>query len=126
MKIVRMLRGAGSGPKPKRLFPSRTNFDYPDPFLLLDHFSMTRPDGFPDHPHRGFEIITYVLEGVVEHADSAGNEGAIRAGGMQHINSGRGIIHSEMPGPGGGRAAGCSCGSTFPDHKRRWNRAIGI
>ncbi len=83
-----------------RIFPSRTT-PYIDPFLLLDHFSIQHPDGFPDHPHRGFEIITYVLKGAVAHADSAGHQSVIPEGGAQHVTAGRGIVHSEMPGTDG-------------------------
>ncbi len=72
-----------------------------DPFLLLDAFESDRPDdyigGFPDHPHRGFETVTYLLAGRMRHRDSAGNEGVIEPGGVQWMTAGRGIIHSEMP-----------------------------
>jgi redox-sensitive bicupin YhaK (pirin superfamily) len=83
-----------------RIFPTR-HVSYIDPFLFLDHFAMEKPMGFPDHPHRGFEIITYVLNGAVAHADSAGHESVIQAGGVQKVTAGRGIIHSEMPGTDG-------------------------
>ncbi|XP_057757179.1 pirin-like protein isoform X1 [Arachis stenosperma] len=68
-----------------------------DPFLMLDHFSVSPPGGFPDHPHRGFETVTYVLEGGITHQDFAGHQGTIRAGDVQWMTAGRGIIHSEMP-----------------------------
>lgn len=72
-----------------------------DPFLLLDAFRSDNPDdyigGFPDHPHRGFETVTYLLSGKMRHKDNAGHEGVIEAGGIQWMNAGRGIIHSEMP-----------------------------
>lgn len=68
-----------------------------DPFLNLDHFSVTHPGGFTDHPHRGFETVTYMLEGAIVHQDFAGNKGTIRAGDVQWMSAGRGIIHSEMP-----------------------------
>jgi redox-sensitive bicupin YhaK (pirin superfamily) len=72
-----------------------------DPFLLLDAFESDRPDdyigGFPDHPHRGFETVTYLLAGRMRHRDSAGNEGVIEPGGVQWMTAGRGIVHSEMP-----------------------------
>src|SRR5260370_25230954 len=72
-----------------------------DPFLLLDDFRNDVPydylAGFPWHPHRGIETITYVLAGTVEHADSLGNRGAISAGDIQWMTAGRGIIHQEMP-----------------------------
>jgi len=72
-----------------------------DPFLLLDELGSDDAadyiDGFPPHPHRGFETVTYILEGQMRHKDSAGNEGVIRAGGIQWMTAGSGIIHSEMP-----------------------------
>jgi quercetin 2,3-dioxygenase len=72
-----------------------------DPFLMLDHFSNDSPDdygaGFPDHPHRGFETITYMIQGRMRHRDSAGHEGLLQDGGMQWMTAGRGVIHSEMP-----------------------------
>ncbi len=72
-----------------------------DPFLLLDEFRSDRADdyiaGFPDHPHRGFETVTYMLAGNMRHRDSVGNEGNLIAGSVQWMTAGRGIIHSEMP-----------------------------
>ena len=72
-----------------------------DPFLMLDDFHTSRPEeylpGFPWHPHRGIETITYVLEGLVEHGDSMGNNGVIGAGDVQWMTAGSGIIHQEMP-----------------------------
>src|ERR1035437_5511936 len=72
-----------------------------DPFLLLDDFRSDRPEdylkGFPWHPHRGIETITYVLAGAVEHGDSMGNRGAIAAGDIQWMTAGSGILHQEMP-----------------------------
>ena len=72
-----------------------------DPFLLLDEFRSDRPDdyieGFPPHPHRGFETVTYMLHGRMRHRDSEGHEGVLSAGSVQWMTAGRGIIHSEMP-----------------------------
>ncbi|GAB2284741.1 hypothetical protein Dimus_019195 [Dionaea muscipula] len=68
-----------------------------DPFLLLDEFSVSAPAGFPDHPHRGFETVTYMLQGAVTHEDFAGHKGTIAAGDLQWMTAGRGIVHSEMP-----------------------------
>lgn len=68
-----------------------------DPFLLLDEFSVTAPAGFPDHPHRGFETVTYMLEGAFTHQDFAGHKGTIRPGDLQWMTAGRGIVHCEMP-----------------------------
>ncbi|MCL4164582.1 UNVERIFIED_CONTAM: hypothetical protein GTU68_038456, partial [Idotea baltica] len=72
-----------------------------DPFLLLDHFGSDQADdyiaGFPPHPHRGFETVTYMLKGKMRHQDSVGNNGVIEDGGIQWMTAGKGIIHSEMP-----------------------------
>ena len=72
-----------------------------DPFLMLDNFASNDPDdygaGFPSHPHRGFETISYMLTGNMRHKDSAGHEGLITDGGVQWMTAGRGVIHSEMP-----------------------------
>lgn len=72
-----------------------------DPFLMLDHFSSDRPEdygaGFPDHPHRGFITLTYMLDGHMLHRDSMGNEGDLRSGGAQWMKAASGVIHSEMP-----------------------------
>ncbi|KAJ0988949.1 hypothetical protein J5N97_007305 [Dioscorea zingiberensis] len=68
-----------------------------DPFLLLDEFSVSAPAGFPDHPHRGFETVTYMFQGAITHQDFSGNRGTIRAGDLQWMTAGRGIVHSEMP-----------------------------
>ena len=72
-----------------------------DPFLMLDAFGSDRPDdyiaGFPDHPHRGFETITYMIAGRMRHRDSAGHEGLLENGGVQWMTAGRGVIHSEIP-----------------------------
>ena len=81
-----------------------------DPFLMLDAFGSDDPDqylaGFPDHPHRGFETITYMLQGRMRHQDSEGHEGLLETGGVQWMNAGRGVIHSEMPQQEAGRMAG--------------------
>lgn len=69
-----------------------------DPFLMMDHFFVTKPAGFPDHPHRGFETVTYMLSGSCKHEDFKGNAGEISTGGVQWMTAGRGIIHAEMPG----------------------------
>ena len=72
-----------------------------DPFLMLDAFGSDKPDdyiaGFPDHPHRGFETVTYMLAGRMLHRDSAGNEGLLQNGGVQWMTAGKGVIHSEIP-----------------------------
>ena len=90
----------GAGVKMTRLIADQS-VDMLDPFLLLDHFKSDNPNdylgGFPSHPHRGFETVTYMLTGKMRHKDSAGNEGVIGPYGVQWMTAGRGIIHSEMP-----------------------------
>ncbi|MBI5305724.1 MAG: pirin family protein [Chloroflexi bacterium] len=90
----------GAGVRLKRSFPGQA-LDYPDPFLLFDHFGSDDPNdylaGFPMHPHRGIETVTYMLSGVVAHRDSIGNAGTIGAGDAQWMTAGRGILHEEMP-----------------------------
>ena len=81
-----------------------------DPFLMLDEFSSDNADdyiaGFPSHPHRGFETVTYMLDGHMLHEDHMGNQGDLRAGDVQWMTAGRGIIHSEMPQQKEGRMRG--------------------
>jgi len=90
----------GAGVRLKRSIGTRT-LDYLDPFLLLDHFqSKNAADyeaGFPLHPHRGIETVTYLLAGAVRHRDSVGNAGEIGPGDLQWMSAGRGILHEEMP-----------------------------
>jgi len=90
----------GAGVRLRRAFGFGDTSDV-DPFLLFDDFRGDRPDdylaGFPWHPHRGIETITYVLAGNVDHGDSHGNKGTIGAGDVQWMTSGSGIIHQEMP-----------------------------
>ena len=94
-----------------------------DPFLLLDDFRSDNPDhyvkGFPWHPHRGIETITYVLDGDVEHGDSLGNKGIISSGDVQWMTAGSGIIHQEMPkGDGNGRMYGFQLWANLPSRKK--------
>src|SRR5512136_1084301 len=97
----------GAGVKLRRSIAPRVSNEF-DPFLLFDHFAFNDPlegpiRGFPTHPHRGIETVTYMLEGSVNHRDSLGNAGLIGPGDVQWITSGRGILHEEMPrrGPDG-------------------------
>lgn len=83
-----------------RIFPSPQLRNL-DPFVLLDDFDVRIPAGFPEHPHRGFEAFTYMVEGAFHHRDTMGNDSTIAAGGTQRFNSGRGARHSEMPGTRG-------------------------
>lgn len=86
----------GDGVDVKRLFPvpGRMNFD---PFVLWDHFDILPGKGFPDHPHRGFEAITYMFSGGMNHQDNLGNASFVESGGAQRFTAGSGIVHSEMP-----------------------------
>ena len=92
----------GAGVRLKRSIATPT-LDYVDPFLLFDHFGSDDPDdylaGFPWHPHRGIETVTYMLAGEVDHRDSIGNSGRIGAGDVQWMTAGGGIMHEEMPQP---------------------------
>jgi redox-sensitive bicupin YhaK (pirin superfamily) len=108
----------GAGVHLRRAFGFGQTSDY-DPFLLLDDFRNDNPEdylaGFPWHPHRGIETITYVLTGTVEHGDSLGNRGAIAAGDVQWMTAGSGIIHQEMPkGDAQGRMHGFQLWANLP------------
>src|SRR5580698_11180431 len=93
-----------------RPFPTRMLMDF-DPFLLLDEmgpidYAPGEAKGAPDHPHRGFETVTYALEGQFGHKDSAGHSGTLRAGDVQWMTAGAGVVHSEMPDPEFNRTGG--------------------
>jgi redox-sensitive bicupin YhaK (pirin superfamily) len=108
----------GAGVQLRRAFGFGNTHDF-DPFLLLDDFRNEHPEdylaGFPWHPHRGIETITYVLAGTVEHGDSMGNRGAIAAGDVQWMTAGSGIIHQEMPrGDQAGRMHGFQLWANLP------------
>jgi redox-sensitive bicupin YhaK (pirin superfamily) len=110
------IEGAGVHLRRAFGFGDTTEFD---PFLLLDDFRNDRPDeyraGFPWHPHRGIETITYVLAGNVEHGDSLGNRGNLRSGDVQWMTAGRGILHQEMPqGDTDGRMHGFQLWANLP------------
>ena len=102
-----------------------------DPYLMLDAFGSDQVDdyiaGFPDHPHRGFETITYMLEGRMRHRDSAGNEGLLGNGGVQWMTAGRGVIHSELPEQEQGRMEGFQLWLNLPGVEKMcapWYRDI--
>ena len=99
----------GAGVKLRRSIATR-RLNYVDPFLLFDHFGSDDPRdylaGFPMHPHRGIETVTYMLAGLVDHKDSIGNAGTIGAGDVQWMTSGGGILHEEMPKPKEGKMEG--------------------
>jgi redox-sensitive bicupin YhaK (pirin superfamily) len=108
----------GAGVKLRRAFGFGTTSEF-DPFLLLDDFRNNRPDdyraGFPWHPHRGIETITYVLAGTVEHGDSLGNVGKMGPGDVQWMTAGSGILHQEMPqGDAQGRMHGFQLWANLP------------
>jgi redox-sensitive bicupin YhaK (pirin superfamily) len=93
-----------------------------DPFLMLDAFGSDNPDdyiaGFPDHPHRGFETVTYMLSGRMRHRDSAGHEGLLENGGVQWMTAGRGVIHSEIPEQENGVMEGFQLWLNLPSGKK--------
>jgi len=93
-----------------------------DPFLMLDEFSSENADdyvaGFPDHPHRGFETVTYMLDGHMLHQDHLGNKGHLKSGGAQWMTAGRGIIHSEMPQQESGRMRGFQLWINLPANEK--------
>jgi hypothetical protein len=108
----------GAGVKLRRAFGFGDTSEF-DPFLLLDDFRNDRPDdyraGFPWHPHRGIETITYVLAGTVDHGDSLGNRGTLGAGDVQWMTAGSGILHQEMPqGDAKGRMHGFQLWANLP------------
>src|SRR3954467_3766425 len=108
----------GAGVKLRRAFGFGETAEF-DPFLLLDDFRNDRPDdyraGFPWHPHRGIETITYVLAGTVDHGDSLGNRGTLGAGDVQWMTAGSGILHQEMPqGDARGRMHGFQLWANLP------------
>jgi quercetin 2,3-dioxygenase len=112
-RIVRTVRGLptsdGAGVRLHRVIGTEQLPDL-DPFLLLDEFGTDRAEdyiaGFPDHPHRGFETVTYMLDGRMRHRDNHGNEGLLEPGSVQWMTAGRGLVHSEMPEQQAGRMRG--------------------
>ncbi len=93
--------GEGQGATVKRVFPTRKYPKHLDPFVLMDEFFVKSPASFSQHEHRGFEAITYMLEGSFVHEDNLGNKSEVKAGGLQTFNAGKSIIHSEKPGETG-------------------------
>lgn len=93
-----------------------------DPFLMLDHFSSNDPDdyiaGFPDHPHRGFITLTYMLDGHMLHQDSMGNKGDLKSGGAQWMKAASGVIHSEMPQQSAGLMRGFQLWINLPAREK--------
>lgn len=124
-EVKKWIRGQmtsdGAGVSLRRLIASQ-ELDMLDPFLLFDAFGSSNPDdyiaGFPPHPHRGFETVTYMLAGKMRHEDSAGNAGVIETGGVQWMTAGRGIIHSEKPEQEQGLLAGFQLWVNLPAEQK--------
>ena len=124
-RITRTVRGMpasdGAGVKLTRVIGSPQLPDL-DPFLLLDEFGTDRPEdylaGFPEHPHRGFETVTYMLDGRMRHKDNHGNEGVLVPGSVQWMTAGRGLVHSEMPEQEEGRMRGFQLWVNLPGREK--------
>jgi hypothetical protein len=119
--VTQVLRGMpasdGAGVKLTRVIGQPRLPDL-DPFLLLDEFGTDKPEdyiaGFPEHPHRGFETVTYMLDGRMRHKDNHGHEGVLEPGAVQWMTAGRGIVHSEMPEQRAGRMRGFQLWMNLP------------
>lgn len=111
----------GAGVKMIRLLGT-SSIPLLDPFLMLDYFGTDNPDdyiaGFPEHPHRGFETMTYMLAGHMRHEDNQGNSGIIKPGGVQWMTAGKGIVHSEMPEQVSGDMRGFQLWINLPSHAK--------
>jgi redox-sensitive bicupin YhaK (pirin superfamily) len=119
--INSMATSDGAGVKLRRSI-GQTRGLYHDPFLMLDEFSSENPGdyiaGFPAHPHRGFETVTYLLDGHMLHEDHLGNRGDLKSGGVQWMTAGRGIVHSEMPQQLEGRMRGFQLWINLPSGEK--------
>ena len=124
-RALRTLRGQatsdGAGVRLTRVIGG-TELPDLDPFLLLDEFGTDRPEdyiaGFPEHPHRGFETVTYMLDGRMRHRDNHGNEGLLTPGSVQWMTAGRGLVHSEMPEQQEGRMRGFQLWVNLPSKEK--------
>jgi redox-sensitive bicupin YhaK (pirin superfamily) len=121
-RVIRsMATSDGAGVKLRRSIGQQRGL-YHDPFLMLDEFSSENPGdyiaGFPAHPHRGFETVTYLLDGHMLHEDHLGNRGDLKSGGVQWMTAGRGIIHSEMPQQLEGRMRGFQLWINLPANEK--------
>jgi quercetin 2,3-dioxygenase len=124
-EVVRVVRGMptsdGAGVKLRRVI-GQPELAELDPFLMLDEFGTDSPDdyiaGFPDHPHRGFETVTYMLDGRMRHRDNRGHEGVLGPGSVQWMTAGRGIVHSEMPQQQQGRMRGFQLWLNLPAREK--------
>ena len=122
MQVIESIPASdGAGVKLRRSLGARQNLRV-DPFLMLDEFSSENPDdyvaGFPAHPHRGFETVTYLIDGHMLHEDHLGNRGDLRSGGVQWMTAGRGIVHSEMPQQERGRMRGFQLWINLPAREK--------
>jgi quercetin 2,3-dioxygenase len=123
--VERVVRGMptsdGAGVKLRRVIGQPQLPDL-DPFLMLDEFGTDRAEdyiaGFPDHPHRGFETVTYMLDGRMRHRDNHGNEGVLTPGSVQWMTAGRGLVHSEMPEQQQGRMRGFQLWLNLPAREK--------
>ena len=123
--VRRVVRGMptsdGAGVKLRRVIGQPQLPDL-DPFLLLDEFGTDKPEdyiaGFPDHPHRGFETVTYMLDGRMRHQDNHGNQGVLVPGSVQWMTAGRGLVHSEMPEQHEGRMRGFQLWLNLPGREK--------
>ncbi|CAF0881703.1 unnamed protein product [Rotaria sordida] len=104
-KILSIEQSEGVGARVRRSIGTSQVRNF-DPFLMLDEFRVSAPAGFPDHPHRGFETVTYMLTGATEHEDFTGRRGVINPGDLQWMTAGRGIVHCEMPEKNSGEGHG--------------------
>ncbi len=114
-KITALTVPEGDGVLVKRLMPVRGGLMNFDPFVLCDHFDI-ESGGFPDHPHRGFEAITYMFDGGMKHTDNLGNSSTVLGGGLQRFTAGKGLVHSEMPK---GRANGIQLWINLPKRLKK-------
>jgi redox-sensitive bicupin YhaK (pirin superfamily) len=115
MKIVQVITvPEGDCVMVKRLMPVHGLMNF-DPFVLMDYFDINS-GGFPDHPHRGFEAITYMLDGGMQHTDNLDNQSTVLAGGLQRFTAGKGLTHSEMPE---GKARGIQLWINLPQHLKK-------
>ena len=124
-ELVRSIPGIatsdGAGVKLRRSIGAKQDLRL-DPFLMLDEFGTENPDdyiaGFPPHPHRGFETVTYMIDGHMRHEDHLGNIGELKSGGVQWMTAGRGVIHSEMPQQESGRMRGFQLWVNLPARQK--------
>lgn len=124
-KVLRLIRAQttsdGAGVVLKRSIGTQALPEL-DPFLMLDNFGTHDPDdyiaGFPDHPHRGFETVTYMIKGLMRHRDNTGAEGLLKPGGAQWMTAGRGIVHSEMPEQREGEMSGFQLWVNLPASRK--------